>query len=223
MIAFLLFAQLAVVAPKASFAATCTPASNQYTVDASASQRGSGGPIVAYRWNWANGRTETQGTPVVKNTWSASGKFVVKLTVVDSSGRVSTVTQRTVTIPCPSVGTPPPTVIHDTIRVTDTLVITKHDTIQLPSRVDTVTVVKTDTISTGLPILPSGVTTTNDAGELYVAWNGQRMGRLVFTPGNQVNAYKWVASGVQMQLLGTFADQRAAIAALLTTVFNVVP
>lgn len=159
MIALLLFAQLA-VAPKASFAATCVPSANQYTLDASASTRGTGGPIVSYRWNWGNGRTETQRVPVTKNTWQVASRPVVKLTVVDSSGRVSNVTQKTITVPCPAatkqppirvdtVRLPAPPAIHDTIQLPAPPAV--HDTVRVPCVCDTT---KPPPIVTPPPVVP---------------------------------------------------------------------
>lgn len=131
-------------APRASFIATCTPGTLVAKFDASASTRGSGGPIKLYKWNWSGGRSESHAYPTASNSWGVAGKVAVKLTVVDSAGQSSNVTQRTITLPCavpvpPRVDTvtiklPPDTVLRvDTIRTPKPA----PDTVKLPCPCDT--------------------------------------------------------------------------------------
>ncbi|MCP4357946.1 MAG: PKD domain-containing protein, partial [Chloroflexi bacterium] len=55
------------------------------TFDGSASQPGSGGPIVRYQWEFGDGNSDGSG-PVVNYTYAAPGSFTVKLTVKDEQG-----------------------------------------------------------------------------------------------------------------------------------------
>jgi hypothetical protein len=129
------------------------------------------------------------------------------------------VTQKTITVPCPSSAPPP--VKPDTVTIirVDTVTIKlPPDTVQLPARVDTLW--KHDTISTALPILPSGVAVDiPPSGELIVVWNTQKLGRLMIRTDGLVEAYRFnpaVTFGQQgYRSQGVYGTQVQAIAALM--------
>ncbi|MEP6732128.1 MAG: PKD domain-containing protein [bacterium] len=54
--------------------------------------------VVAYTWDWGNGKNETHGASTAINTWSKSGTFQVTLTAKDASGLTGSTT-RVVVIP----------------------------------------------------------------------------------------------------------------------------
>jgi len=86
------------------------------TFDASSSTSSS--PIVSYRWDWGNGRSETHAVPTATNHWAAGGFYNVTLTITDSQGQTGT-SSYLLQVGVP-VGTPPYTVFNTTGCVSTT-------------------------------------------------------------------------------------------------------
>ena len=76
-------------APVAQFTWSCP--TRQCTVDASTSTDDVG--IVKYSWNWGDGRGESHTTPISRNTWFATGTYVVTLTVTDGGGLTNSISK----------------------------------------------------------------------------------------------------------------------------------
>ncbi|MEO7455626.1 MAG: PKD domain-containing protein [Gemmatimonadaceae bacterium] len=87
--------------PVARFTWTCTGQAypNQCAFDASTSSDDAG--IVAYVWNWGNGKVETRSFATARNTWAAPGVYTVTLTVRDAAGLTNSQSQQV------TVGAPP--------------------------------------------------------------------------------------------------------------------
>ena len=61
------------------------------TFDAKGSTPSNGATITSYRWDWGDGNNEENGTTsTASHSFGSANTFVVKLTVTDSQGRVST-------------------------------------------------------------------------------------------------------------------------------------
>jgi len=101
-------------APKAVWNAGCYYTQLMCTFDASGST--SSFPIVSYRWDWGNGRSETHSIPTAKNTWATAGFYNVTLTVTDNQGQTDSYSY-TLQVGVP-VGTPPFTVFNTNCGVT---------------------------------------------------------------------------------------------------------
>lgn len=85
-------------APTAGFSWTCAGQAHahQCAFDASASRDDVG--IVAYDWDWGNGRSESRLGPTARNSWASAGIYSVTLTVRDGSGATSSIV-RVVAVP----------------------------------------------------------------------------------------------------------------------------
>ncbi|HEV7991674.1 MAG TPA: PKD domain-containing protein [Gemmatimonadaceae bacterium] len=72
--------------PLASISYRCTAQArpHQCSFDGSFSSDDAG--IVAYTWDWGNGRSETHAGPTARNTWASAGTYAVTLTVKDGGG-----------------------------------------------------------------------------------------------------------------------------------------
>ncbi|MEO8561459.1 MAG: S8 family serine peptidase [bacterium] len=84
--------------PTAAFSWSCTGQAypHQCAFDASASRDDVG--IVAYTWDWGNGRSESKVGTTARNSWTASGSYTVTLTVRDGRGASGSVA-KTVIVP----------------------------------------------------------------------------------------------------------------------------
>lgn len=219
----LVFALALFFQPTASFTVGCVPDARQCSFDATKSIG-----AVAYTWDWGNGRSETHPTPTASNTW-LPGLYCVKLTVRDASGLVSSTDKlmafpwvaNTVLFQCPrypavhdTVTLPAPPAVHDTVTIpgrVDTVQVvrvdtikTKPDTIQLPGRVDTLYVVAPPpTQQTGRYIVQP------TPGEYWVYDGTVLKGMLVAVDimNNKWQAYQFILGQQQMPCLGTPANQ----------------
>ncbi len=83
-------------APVASFTANCANPAYPHQCSFDASTSSDDVSIASYRWDWANGRSETRTTPTTKNTWAASGTYNIMLTVTDGAGLSSSLAKSVV-------------------------------------------------------------------------------------------------------------------------------
>jgi PKD repeat protein len=86
-------------APTASFVYSPTGVTVGLEVrfDAAASTAPTGRTITTWAWNFGDGNTETETNPNVRHTFTATGNYIVRLTVTDSTGATGTTTQ-TITV-----------------------------------------------------------------------------------------------------------------------------
>ena len=82
--------------PVAGFTYTCANQSHAHQCAFDASSSTSGSPIVSYRWEWGNGRSETKTRPNVRNTWAAPGTYNVTLRVTDADGQIGVTSQHVI-------------------------------------------------------------------------------------------------------------------------------
>jgi PKD repeat protein len=76
--------------PTAEFSWSCSAGnSHKCTLDASGSSDDAG--IVSYSWDFGNGKTKTQGSPVARVSFGAGGSYNVTLTVQDAGGLTASV------------------------------------------------------------------------------------------------------------------------------------
>lgn len=65
--------------------------------NAATSTASTGATIVDYRWDWGDGTTTNTQSPTVTKTFTAARTYIVRLTIVDSLGRIA-ITTVTVTV-----------------------------------------------------------------------------------------------------------------------------
>jgi PKD repeat protein len=81
-------------APTARLALGVDQAAVSLTADASGSTPGWGGPITSYAFDFGDGTTITQSTPVATHHYAQPGTYTVTVTVTDASSLTSTATQQ---------------------------------------------------------------------------------------------------------------------------------
>jgi PKD repeat protein len=107
--------------PTAAFIFSPTPVvvNVQTFFDASASTGAAGHTIASYTWNWGDGApVETRGSATNSHIFTATGTYLVLLTVADESGQKGTTTQSVVVIagnPQPVITFSPSTGIHPVV------------------------------------------------------------------------------------------------------------
>jgi PKD repeat protein len=78
--------------PVASFTWTCAGLAYPHQCGFNAGGSTDDVGIVAYRWDWGNGRSETKTVGTARNTWASAGTYQVTLTVTDTKGQTNAVT-----------------------------------------------------------------------------------------------------------------------------------
>jgi len=82
--------------PVATFTFSCQGQTYPHQCAFDASGSTSSSPIVSYRWEWGNGRSETHARSTARNTWLAAGTYSVTLRVTDAAGLSAVSTQKVV-------------------------------------------------------------------------------------------------------------------------------
>ena len=82
--------------PMANFSANCANPAYPHQCAFDATTSTDDVSIASYKWDWGNGRSESRTLPTTKNTWAASGTYVITLTVTDGAGLTSSLSKSVV-------------------------------------------------------------------------------------------------------------------------------